>query len=116
LAAFTANRNSPSSLNATAPCDPSPAPVPLPRVAKEPAGVSDPSAVRLNAMTAFPAAELLSVNTAPTSEPPRDNAADPGTFALGEVASSEHAPRMTTRLTRRDTFNMTISPDGDVER
>src|SRR5687767_3480425 len=76
LAALTANRNSPSSLSTTAPCDPSPAPVPLASVANEPAGVNEPSAARPNAITAFPAAELLSVNTAPTLEPPRDNDGD----------------------------------------
>src|SRR5215216_3855926 len=93
LAALTANRNWPSSLSVTAPCEPSPAPVPFPCVANEPAGVSDPSALRPNAMTAFPAAELLSVNTAPTSEPPRDNVAERGGAPFGDVASRSQAPR-----------------------
>src|SRR6266853_2630728 len=59
--AFTANSRRPSSLRATAPCEPSPAPVPVPPVAIVPAAVSVPSALRLKTATALPATWFVSV-------------------------------------------------------
>src|SRR5438552_1850513 len=59
--ALTANSRRPSSLSATAPCEPSPAPVPVPPVAMVPAAVRVPSAARLKTATALPATWLVSV-------------------------------------------------------
>src|SRR5439155_22230072 len=54
-----------SLLRTTAPCEPSPAPVPVPPVGNVPCGSSVPSAERSNATTAFPVGEFVSVYTAP---------------------------------------------------
>src|SRR5687768_6066842 len=110
LAALTANRSSPSSLSTTAPCEPRPAPVPFPSVANDPAGVSDPSALRANARTAFPAAELLSVNTAPAFDPPRDSEAASGNVLFGAVVSCAQAASAVTRKAMRDSLSMTNPP------
>src|SRR5262245_9377173 len=87
LAAFTPNRKRASLLSTTEPCEPSPAPVPLPSVANDPADESEPSAAREKASTALPPAALLSVNTAPTSvsAPPREKDGPDGID--GDVAS-----------------------------
>src|SRR6266566_4425029 len=53
--ALTANSQRPSSLSATAPCEPSAAPVPVPPVATVPAATSVPSAARSKTATALPA-------------------------------------------------------------
>src|SRR5438105_8480238 len=62
--ALTANSQRPSSLRATAPCEPSPAPVPVPPVATLPAALSVPSAARVNTATLFPATWLVRAETA----------------------------------------------------
>ena len=89
--------------------------MPFPSVANDPAGDNEPSALRSNAMTAFPAAELLSVNTAPTAvpDPPRDSAASVGTAPLGDVTSREHAASVVARKAIRDSLSMRVPP---VER
>jgi hypothetical protein len=61
LPAFTAKSCRLSLLSTTAPCEPSPAPVPVPPVGNVPCSVSVPSAERSNATTAFPAGEFVSV-------------------------------------------------------
>src|SRR5947208_1833984 len=65
LPALTAKSCRLSLLRAMAPCEPSPAPVPVPPVGNVPCGASVPSAERSNAITAFPAGEFVSVYTAP---------------------------------------------------
>src|SRR5439155_19452983 len=63
--ALTAKSRRPSWLRTTAPCEPSPAPVPVPPVATVPAEVSRPSAPRAKTATALPATRVVSVHTAP---------------------------------------------------
>src|SRR5580765_8250667 len=65
LPALTANRSRRLSLSTTAPCEPSPPPLPVPPVGNDPAGVSVPSAARENASTAVPAGEFERVKTVP---------------------------------------------------
>src|SRR5206468_1101394 len=63
LAALTANSQREGRLSASAPCDPSPAPVPAPPVAYVPAACSEPSAARSKTATALPLGWFVSVYT-----------------------------------------------------
>src|SRR5512143_4047390 len=65
LPALTTSSQSPSAERVTAPCEPSPAPVPVPPVATEPAATSDPSADRRLIKTELPEVAFVCVNTAP---------------------------------------------------
>ena len=106
--AFTAKSQRPSSLRASAPCEPSPLPVPVPPVAALPAAASMPSAARLKTATAFPDVWLVSAYTAPGPEP--SAAASAVSRAASDAAErglvvippfSEHAARATAASAAR---------------
>src|SRR2546427_12985025 len=108
LPALTVNNQRPSSLKASAPCEPRLLPVPVPPVATVPAAVSVPAAERWKIATAFPplaATWFISVYTAPgvssasaalaalaLSSRRRGEAGAASPRTRGEAAAPAHAP------------------------